>query len=129
MKFYQKYFKMPEPLNNFNKLTEASNPIKEHLNHYIRHYLCLIEYMCYCIEHKRNLPYSKEDFAARTKNDVRQIRSVYEHVENNKIRMIEDFCQFILTASVDFDNTFLNKQYSKEIYIKFNEIKKIIEKL
>lgn len=118
-----------EPLNNFNKLAEMSNPIKELLNHYIRHYLCLIEYMCYCAEHKRNLPYAKEDFIARTISDVKQIRSTYGQIDHDKAKIIEDFCQFILDASVDFDNVFFNKQYPKEIHIKFNEIKTVIEKL
>ncbi len=111
-------------LNNFNRLTEMENSAKDKLNHYIRNYLCVVEYMCYCAKCKEKLPYTKNYLASRTDNDIAQIRSTYKQISGEKSEILEEFCQLILQIPNTFDDKYLENVRSK-----FNDIKEIINTL
>jgi len=114
-----------EKLNSIKHLTENNLP-KDILNHYIRHYLCLIEHMCYCTELEKKLPYTKDEFAVKTKKAIKQIEPTCELIDHDKSKVIKGFCKFMQNTSENFDNVCFNEEYSKEIYEKFDEIKEML---
>ncbi len=106
----------------FEKSLDIDSP-RNTLSHHARHLLSAVD-MEFLLAKGNEKPFDQNHLREIVERHVAGIRSIYDKVDPEKARILEDFCSAALDVPTGVDDA-----YQARLYGKFKEIEKIIRSL